>query len=264
MTRNGRLLAVGAALLTALALPALMTPVLAQRGPAPVRPNLPEDVLALACGPRVAYTVPDQSLRVTGGQDSFMRRVWAPGELITINGGFENGIEVGQVYYVRRLQTKENHTPSRETPGSIRTAGWVRVYATDPLMSLVTVVHACDSIDVGDYLEPFVAPVVPKPTAQVAKPQKENYGRIIIGEDFRRTFGKGDFFVVDRGTDHGIRPGDRFVVYRERRTDENFLYDLGEAVAVEVGPELSTLQAIVSRDAFSAGDYVALRRQPKP
>ncbi len=258
MTRNGRRAMAAAALLAALAAPAA-----AQRGPAPTRPNLAPDVLALACGPRVAYGVPDQSLRITGGQDATARRVWGPGDLITINGGFENGIEVGQVYYVRRLQTKEHHPPSRETPGSIRTAGWVRVYATDPLLSLVTVVHACDTIDVGDYLEPFVAPVVPRPTAEIAKPQKENYGRIIIGEDFRRSFAKGDFFVVDRGTDHGVRPGDRFVIYRERNMDENFLYDLGEAVAVEVHEETATLQAIVSRDAFAAGDYVALRRKPK-
>ena len=263
MTRTGRRPAAGAALLAALLLPVLATPAAAQPRPSAVRPGLPEDVLALACGPRVVYGVPDQSLRVTGGQDSFGRRVWAPGDLITINGGFENGIEAGQVYYVRRLQTTENHPPSRETPGSIRTAGWVRVYATDPQMSLVTVVHACDSIDVGDYLEPFVAPVVPKPTAEIAKPQKENYGRIMIGEDFRRSFGRGDFFVVDRGSDHGVKPGDRFVIYRERKLDENFLYDLGDAVAVEVHAETSTLQAIVSRDAFAAGDYVALRRQPK-
>jgi hypothetical protein len=41
---------------------------------------------------------------------------------------------------------------------------------------------------------------------------------------------------------------------------ENFLYELGEAVAMEVGPEASTLQVIVARDALRAGDYVAIRK----
>jgi hypothetical protein len=38
------------------------------------------------------------------------------------------------------------------------------------------------------------------------------------------------------------------------------LVELGEAIAVEVGPGVSTLRATVSRDAFRSGDYVALRK----
>jgi hypothetical protein len=83
---------------------------------------------------------------------------------------------------------------------------------------------------------------------------------VMFGSDYRRSFGKGDFFVVDRGSDHGVEPGDRFVVYRNRGQAENFLYDLGEAVAVDVKPETSTLQVMVSRDYFTAGDLVAIRK----
>jgi hypothetical protein len=214
----------------------------------------------MACAPRVAFDVPDQSLRVTGGQDSFRRRIFAPGDLITINAGTINGIEPGQEYYIRRLETEANQRPTRETPGSIRTAGWLKIYAVDPEMSLATVVHACDTIDNGDYLEPFVMPAVPKASTERIKPQRDNYGRILFGTDFRRSFGKGDFFIVDRGSDHGVTPGDRFVIYRDKKQSENFLYDLGEAVAMEVHADTSTLQATVSRDAFQAGDYVAIRK----
>ena len=48
------------------------------------------------------------------------------------------------------------------------------------------------------------------------------------------------------------------MVYRDNLTWGNFLFELGEAVAVDVGPESSTLQATMSRDAFLVGDYVAL------
>ena len=246
---------------TAALLTAVMTmPATAQRGPAPAATHLPADVLAMACAPRVTFDVPDQSLRVTGGQDSFRRRIFAPGDLITINAGTINGIEPGQEYYIRRLETEANQRPTRETPGSIRTAGWLKIYAVDPEMSLATVVHACDTIDNGDYLEPFVMPEVPKASTERIKPQRDNYGRILFGTDFRRSFGKGDFFIVDRGSDHGVAPGDRFVIYRDKKQSENFLYDLGEAVAMEVHADTSTLQATVSRDAFQAGDYVAIRK----
>lgn len=260
MTRSRTRVGATAALLTALT----ATTVTAQRGPAPRMTGLPEDVLAVACAPMPAYDIPDQSLRVTGGQDSFRRHSFAPGDLVTINAGSDNGIEPGQEYFVRRLQTEANRRPSRETPGSIRTAGWIKVYAVDPQMSLATVVHACDTIDVDDYLEPFVMPVVPKASTEKVKPQRDNYGRILFGADYRRSFGKGDFFIIDRGRDHNIEPGDRFVIYRDKEQAENFLYDLGEAVAIEVKENTSTLRATVSRDAFQAGDYVAIRKLPQP
>ena len=259
MTRFRTRVAATAALLIALTAPATT-----QRGPAPSKTGLPEDVLAMACAPRPAFDIPDQSLRVTGGQDAFRRRSYAPGDLVTINAGTANGIEPGQEYFVRRLQIDENQRPSRETPGSIRTAGWIKVYAVDDELSLATVVHACDSIDVNDYLEPFTMPVVPQVSTEKIKPQRDNYGVILFGADLRRSFGKGDYFVVNRGSDHGVAPGDRFVVYRDQRQPDNFLFDLGEAVAVEVKADTSTLKAITSRDAFTAGDYVALRKPLDP
>ena len=223
--------------------------------------HLPANVLALACAPNMAFEPPPTPLRITGGQDSFVRRTYSPGDLLTINAGTDNGIEVGQEYYVRRVQAAERRPVTRANPATIRTTGWIRVYAVDKQMSLATVVHACDTIDVDDFLEPFVLPRGPAAadTAGV-KPQRENYGRIVLGTDRRRSFGKGDFFIVDRGSDHGVSVGARFVVYHDKQLAQNFLYDLGEAIAVDVRPETSTLQVLVSRDAFRAGDYVAIRK----
>jgi hypothetical protein len=255
MTRFGTRAAATAALLTALAAPAT-----AQIAPTPTFVGLPEDVLALVCAPTSRYDMPDQSLRVTGGQDTGKRRSYFPGDFITISGGRENGIEPGQEYYVRRLQMLANQKPSHATPANIRTTGWIKVYAVDDQLSLATVVHACDSIDVHDYLEPFVMPVVPKVSTEKAKPQRDNYGRILFAADYRLTLGKGDYFMVNRGSDHGVAPGDRFVIYRDKKMAENFLYDLGEAVAIDVKADSATLQAIVSRDAFMPGDYVAPRK----
>jgi hypothetical protein len=165
---------------------------------------------------------------------------------------------------------------SRANPAAIQTTGWVRVYAVDKTMSLVIVTHACDTLDIGDYLEPYVEPQVPIADANPPKPQRENYGHIMLGADRRSMFGEGDFFVIDRGSDHGITLGERVVIYRDKRKLEEankssesllpkgivpeFLYDLGEAVVVDVKSEMSTLRVTLSRDAMLAGDYVALRK----
>ena len=60
----------------------------------------------------------------------------------------------------------------------VKRTGWVKVWAVDPKMSLVTVSHACDSIEIGDYLEPFALPKLAVMDPNPAKPQRENYALI--------------------------------------------------------------------------------------
>jgi hypothetical protein len=259
------------------ALLAAAVPLLAQTGPAPVPTHLDADVIAQACSPTLMFERPLASLLVTGGQYSVTRHLYGPGDLITINGGSENGIEVGQQYYVRRVQPPRGTGISRATPATIKTSGWVKVYAVDKTMSLVTVEHACDTMNVGDYLEPFSIPQPPTPDVNPPKPQRENYGHILIGTDRRTMFAKNDFFTVDRGSDHGVTLGARFIVFRDKQkmetlrltamkdlpeevTTPEFLFEMGEAVVVDVKPDVSTLRVLLARDAFQMGDYVALRK----
>ena len=239
---------------------AASSPLAAQRGPAPVSQHGDPQQLALTCAPTITSTKPTSALHVTGGQDVVKRYSHAPGDLITINAGTENGIEVGQLYYVRRLQQERGTEVSARTPAVVRTTGWLRVWAVDPAMSLATVEHACETIDVGDYLEPFVLPQMPAVSTENLKPEKDNYGHVAFGIDRRQAFAKGDFFVLDRGSAQGITPGARFVVFRDKLQYQNFLFDLGEAVAVDVKENSATLQVTVSRGAFFVGDYVAMRK----
>jgi hypothetical protein len=244
----------------AVGLLAAAVPAAAQRGPASRPSTLSADVLELACAPTMVVEAPPTPLRIMGGQDSFVRRIFQPGDLVTINAGTDNGIEVGQEYYVRRAQVSGRSAMSRENPGVIRTAGWIRIYAVDPRMALATITRVCDTIEAGDYLEPFVLPEVPAASATSGKPQRDNYGRILLGTDRRASFGLGDFLIVDRGSNHGVAPGTQFVVYRDKHQSGNFLFELGEAVAVDVKADTSTLRVTLSRDALTAGDYVAMRK----
>lgn len=247
--------------LTVVCLAALAAAPSAQRGPAPAATNLPADVIALACAPKATYDMPARPLRITGGQDDVERKIYSRGDLITINAGTDNGVDVGQEYFVRRVEMDNTRgTLSRTNPGNIQTVGWIRVYAVDREMSLATITHACDTIQVGDYLEPFVLRAVPAAEATTAKAQRGNYARIMFGTDMRRAFGLRDFFVIDHGSDHGVHVGSRFVIYHDKLVPGNFLYESGEAVAVEVTPETSTLQVTVARTAMTAGDYVAIRK----
>src|SRR5581483_3771962 len=259
-----------ACLVLTAALVAVPVTIIAQQRTPQGMSHLDPDVLKLACAPSLTFEKPSPSLLITGGQDSFSHATYAAGDLLTINGGTDNGIEVGQEYYIRRAQAPRGFAISRETPATIATIGWVKVYAVDKRMSLVTVSHVCEQITIGDYLEPFALPTVPTADPNPPKPQKENYGHVLIGTDRRTMFGKGDFFNVDRGFEHGVTVGARFIIYRDKRKNETnplstdillpkdittpeFLFEIGEAVAVNVRPETSTLEAITALDTFWTG-----------
>lgn len=246
--------------LLAIALLTVASPAAAQRAPAPESVNLPPDVLSQACAPGLSFEAPPTPLRVTGSQEAIVHRTLAPGDLITINAGTDNGIAVGQEYYTRRAIPIEKRRIGRDNPAIIQTSGWVRIYAVDTRMSLATITYACDAVELEDYLEPFVLPEVPAVSTDRPRAQRGNYGRVFAGNDHRTAFVTGDHFVVDRGSDHGVTLGAQFVAYRDKRLPGNFLFEIGEAVAVEVRPETSTLRIIFARDAFMAGDWVAIRK----
>jgi hypothetical protein len=248
--------------LVAAALLAAASPLFAQKGPAATSTHLPPEILSLACSPRATFEVPAMPLRVTGGQDSFVRRIHGPGDLITINAGKKNGIEVGQEFYVRRLQVSDKAIISKDSPGTVRTTGWIKVYAVDDEWSLVTVTHACDTIEVDDYLEPFELPTLPDVSKERLKPERV-YSKVISGNDRRRSFATGDYLVINHGDELGIEKGSQFVVYRNKNQENNFLYELGEAVAVDVKPNVSTLQVTMANDSIQVGDLVALRKLPQ-
>src|SRR6185369_477852 len=100
----------------AFALPAVAA---AQTGPAWKPTHLSPDVLSLLCAPAITYEVPAVPLRITGGQALDARVAWAPGDLVTINAGRNNGIQVGQEFFARRLQKERDRSVTRETPGTV-------------------------------------------------------------------------------------------------------------------------------------------------
>jgi hypothetical protein len=235
-------------------------PALAQRAPAPGATGLPAEVLSLACAPSLAPVEPAAPLRITGGQDVFVRQSYAPGDLIAINAGTRHDIAVGQQFFVRRLHVSRGEAVTPATPAVVGTAGWIQVYSVDETMSLATIVYACDTINVGDYLEPFVLPQVTVASADRPAARRDDYGRVTMGQDRRRSFGRGDYLIVDRGSDHGAEIGTQFVLYRDKRAAGNFLFEIGEAVAIDVKPHSSTLRVMTSLDAIQEGDYAAMRK----
>src|ERR1051325_10304430 len=109
----------------------------------------------IACAPAMT-TSPPSDLRVVGSQDTGVRHMFAPGDVIVLSAGSGAGIKPGQRYYVRRhVKSFGARNADHSHPVSVHTTGWIQVLGVDSLISTATIMHACDGIALDDYLEPF-------------------------------------------------------------------------------------------------------------
>jgi hypothetical protein len=230
----------------------------------------------VACAPAVAPAKVDKNdipqLRIVGVQDPNVRELLGPGDVVVLNGGSNAGIQPGQRFFVRRVIPAVQMFGEKPR-ATIHTAGWVQILGVDTVVSTATVVHACDGIQADDFLEPFVAPAVAARPLPGSTPHYENMGHIVTGVEGLHTAAKGNVMTIDRGANAGVVVGQRYIVFRDKRTEhldvtgrsKPFaavahnapLVEIGEVLVVTVRPDDSTVQVVESRDAITKGDLVA-------
>jgi hypothetical protein len=213
---------------------------------------------AIACGPHAAWDAPVAAMRVVSGEIQG-RSMFGPGEIVIIDAGSAHGLEAGQEFFVRRaiddqfLDVRRGET----RPLSVRTAGWVRLLEVREQVSTARIVHACDSIDQGDYLEPFTLPADPKPLA--GAPDYADPARLLMGDERRQTGAAGALMVLDRGSDHDVQAGQRLTVFRPT-VEGGPVRRVAEATVVAVRQRTAMVRIDLSRDAVFVGDLVALHK----
>jgi hypothetical protein len=233
-------------------------PVAAQTGV----PALSATETAVACAAPLTTDDPPPNLpRIIGSQDTSVRTLYSPLDLLVVGAGTQAGLQLGQQFFVRRAN-RFGSPADRRWQGA-RTLGWVRLVAVNDSTAIAAVDHGCDAIAEGDYLEPFIAPVVPADVDRdqpAGDPDFTAMGRVVAGLEDRQTAGTGGFVLIDRGTDQGVTTGARFAVYRDIGSPGMPLASIGEAVVLSTGKTLALTRITRARDAVMSGDYVAPRR----
>jgi len=218
----------------------------------------------LACGARATSMPPDRSIQIAPGRE-YGKVLYGPDETLVISAGTARGVKVGQEYFVRRvIEDRFVHSAGDNLPlASIHTAGWVRILDSTDSSAIAEVIRACDGIQEGDYLELYVKPEVPSPAAE-GQPDYTNPGHVVLGDDRRQMGANGDLMVLDRGSDHGIRAGQRLTIFRTTARGTGPVARIAEATAVMISPETSVIRIDKTRDAVVVGDLVAIHRIPNP
>jgi hypothetical protein len=215
----------------------------------------------LSCGARAVAMPADMSVRVAAGRERG-KTMFAPGEVLIIKGGTSQGLKVGQEYFVRRVVADRFLARGSDgvQPSSIHTAGWIRITDVQGDSATASVTKACDSIEEGDYLEPFEKAVLPSTAPAAGEPDFNNPGHLVLADERRQMGAPGNMMVLDRGSDHGLRAGQRLTVFRTTGGGKGPVARIAEATAMVVHPETTIIRIDKSSDAVLVGDLVAIHR----
>ena len=220
--------------------------------------GLPRDV---ACAPGSPLTRPKVPVKVVAGKDT-RKTLFGNGDVVVISGGTAQGLKNGDEFYVRRVVGDQFTEPVRGgvVPISIHTSGMVQIVEAQTDVSVGVVTYGCDGVQEGDYLERFAPEPLP-PGAVGNTPDYASPGHIIMGDDRRQISGPGEFVVIDRGSDHGVRPGQQLTIFRHTLADRSGpVATVGAAMVYVVRPQTSVIRLERSVDAVYVGDLVAIHR----
>lgn len=214
---------------------------------------------------------PIPRLVVKGPQSTDDRLAMATGSVIVIERRADDGLAVGQRYTASRLNRDAKYFPRPgEGYGGLRVTGFITVTAINEWNALANVDLACDALQTGDYLEPFVATELPTAAAPELYPDFNDRASVLFSNDNRNLMGAGDVVSIDRGTAHGVTVGARFAIYRDKHEDgpmENRrlpLVYLGDAVVMSVSETTSKVVITKMVDGIEYGDVVVPRRLTTP
>ena len=226
---------------------------------------------AVACAPPPSFDgPPPRPLHILGSQDTVQRALLGPRDLLVVDGGTEAGVQLGQQFFVRRMNTFGMARGTRAA--GTTTAGWISIVAVNGSTAIASVDHACGALLEMDFLVPFVAPVVPAGADRDETPGQPDFmslGRIVfMGGGERVATAPGEFVLIDQGSDQGVIPGARFALYRDVGTSGYGgvrahgvpLASVGEAIVISTGASMSLTRITRARDAVYGGDYVAPRK----
>ena len=232
--------------------------------PKPVAPPRPRmkpapELLASVCGPRQA---PDFSLaraHVMSHRDDPGRQLLGPGDVLRLDSGGEQGINVGENFVIRRrLQTGDMFAAKKFQTFADQTVGLVQIVEVQPAWSAALVVYACAEIMAGDSIEPYVAQPASFAVAD-GTPHFDTPARIAFGDSGRTAASGGEMMVIDRGLMQGVQRGQRLTIFR-RRAGIDLPVTIGEGLILAVRPDSATIFIDRSTDAVMVGDFVALHR----
>ena len=194
-------------------------------------------------------------IRIVGAERMNEKGLFEDGDLIYLDKGAADGLEVGQLFLTVGLRAKV---------GKIGTVmerhGRARVVRLEDHLASARVEKGCGTILIGDYLLPFE-----EEAGEIGKdmgygdmdPNASKHGRVIYIENDFHISGTGQWALIDLGRQHCVQIGDQLNVFHRAKPNlprEAF----ASAIIIDVRGATSTIKILGARDAVDIGAEVQI------
>jgi len=194
-----------------------------------------------------------------------------PGDIVAIDIGQNQGVEVDRVYKIYKTGEEVRHPQTGILLGNvIRVAGVCRVIDTASNSSTALLEHAYLPVNYGDFLVPYTSSApIPVSNSDVIE-RTDAYVLAFKDPDLERVYSY-DVLYIDKGATDGLHPGDIFNMFKYGR---DVLSPSGETVET---PDVSVSRMIIlhttqntssaliyeisSSDLVRIGDRIELTRE---
>jgi len=159
-------------------------------------------------------------LFIAGTEEDELTNYAHTGTLIYVNGPGVAALQPGQLYAIVRPEGKVRDQLTGEMIGVYhKEVGAARIETVRPDGASATVVNSCHVILKGDILVPAKAKEAVRfdgrPSDRLTPFDNQNLmATVVLGKDGIREMGQGHFCFIALGSRDGVRPGDRFAIYR--------------------------------------------------
>jgi Carboxypeptidase regulatory-like domain len=178
--------------------------------------------------------------------------LYTTGAQIIVDGGMLNGLEVGQNLVVRHY-FRVRGLARTDTTGE-HSAGLVQIAAVNERSAIAVVIYACNELRAGDFLAPFTPEPV-RPAEPRGTPIYDDAARILFADEGQILGAPRRLMVIDRGSGHGVRVGQRLTLFRRRGARSPDI--VGDAIVVAIRIDSATIRVERVSDTISSGDLAA-------
>jgi hypothetical protein len=205
------------------------------------------------------------------------------GQILYLNGPKVPSLKVGEISrVVRPAEMVRDSLTGKEMGVYYQDLGAIRIEAVNRDNAVARVVLSCQGFRKGD----LVFPSTPKPMLSfngelsnklTQLPENGIVSSILLGKEDIQNISAGQFCFIGRGSRDGVKPGDRFTVFRsyppfdskemsEGTVSSSMLGKrkippmiLGDIVIVDAGDKVSAGKVINSLSEMHPGDFVVKR-----
>jgi hypothetical protein len=194
-------------------------------------------------------------IRIIGAERMNEKTHFEDGDLIYLNKGAADGLEIGQLFLTVGLRAKVAKLGT-----VMERHGRARIVRLDEGMSSARVEKGCGRILVGDFLIPYE-----EEQGEIGKdlgygdmdPNASKRGNVIYVENDFQISGTNQWALINLGRQHCVQIGDQLNIFHQARPDlprEAF----ASAIIIDVRGATSTIKILGSRDAVDIGSEIQI------